>query len=247
MNTALYTSAQSSPSRGSHGATGIVSRADHDFYPTPPEAVRALLSVEQFDGPIWEPACGNGAISRELEAYGLQVISTDLIDRSYGQPDCDFLSGVTTTRLIVENPGIRHIVTNPPYSYRRGIGDQFVGQALRITRQTGGKVAMLLNLGCLAHPTRTSKWRNDPPAAIHIMDDLVCWPNGNRRQAGRYIAEHRYCWIVWTHEPHSGTKVTWLRMADFRGQGSRADSSAFRLYARRLVFPDPAHRQATAP
>ena len=92
-------------------------------------------------------------------------------------------------------------MTNPPYSYRPGIGDKFVGQALRITRLTGGKVAMLLNLGCLAHPLRTSKWLADPPASIHIMDELVCWPNGDRRQAGRYITEHRYCWIVWMHEP----------------------------------------------
>ncbi len=219
MNTALHLSAQSSPERASCGAPRIVTRADHDFYPTPPEAVRALLSVEQFDGLIWEPACGDGAISRELETHGHQVIATDLIDRNYGQADCDFLSSVTTARLLIEKPTIRHIVTNPPYSYRRGIADKFVGQALRITRQSGGKVAMLLNLGCLAHPLRTSKWRNDPPSAIHIMDELVCWPNGNRRQAGRYIAEHRYCWVVWTQDRTGPTKLTWLRMADFRDGG----------------------------
>src|ERR1700674_3667292 len=72
--------------------TEIVFRADPDFYPTPPEAVRALLSVEQFDGTIWEPACGYGAISRELEAHGHSVVSTDLIDRGYGQSGSDFLS-----------------------------------------------------------------------------------------------------------------------------------------------------------
>ena len=32
-------------------------RAAFEFYPTPPEATRALLSVEAFDGSIWEPAC----------------------------------------------------------------------------------------------------------------------------------------------------------------------------------------------
>ena len=52
----------------------------------------------------------------------------------------------STTRTLIEQPQIKHIVTNPPYSYKRGIGDKFVGQALRTTRQTGGKVAMLLNL-----------------------------------------------------------------------------------------------------
>jgi len=41
-------------------------RAAFEFYPTPPEATRALLSVESFEGDIWEPACGDGAISKVL-------------------------------------------------------------------------------------------------------------------------------------------------------------------------------------
>jgi hypothetical protein len=191
----------------------IVLRADHDFYPTPPEAVRALLSVEQFDGPIWEPACGDGAISRELEAHGHSVISTDLIDRGYGQGASDFLSPATAARVMLERPTMRHVVTNPPYG--RGLADKFIGQALRIARNTGGKVAMLLNLGSLAHPTRTSKWLN-PPAAIYALDELVCWPNGNPRQAGRYIAEHRYCWVVWKPEHTGPPRFWWLRTAEFR-------------------------------
>jgi predicted RNA methylase len=199
--------------------TDIVTRADHDFYPTPPEAVRALLSVEQFDGPIWEPACGDGAISRELEVYGHRVLSTDLINRGFGQGGCDFLSSVTSTRIMIEHPELRHVVTNPPYSYQRGIADKFVGQALRVTRATGGKVAMLLNLGSLAHPSRTLKWRNNPPAAIYTLDELVCWPNGNRRQAGRYIAEHRYCWVVWRSAHDGPPRFWWLRTADFRQEG----------------------------
>ena len=59
-------------------------RVPHDFYPTPPEAVRALLSVETFEGSIWEPACGDGAISKVLLEAGHEVVSTDLIDRGYG-------------------------------------------------------------------------------------------------------------------------------------------------------------------
>lgn len=196
--------------------TPTISRTQHDFYPTPPEAVRAPLSVEEFDGAIWEPACGDGAISRELEAHGHRVVSTGLIDRGYGQGECDFLSPATAARVPLEHPELRHIITNPPYGCRRGIGDRFVGQALRVTRATSGKVAMLLNLGSLAHPSRTAKWCNSPPAAIYALDDLVCWPNGNRRQAGRYIAEHRYCWVVWK-PMHSGPpSFWWLRTAEFR-------------------------------
>jgi hypothetical protein len=62
-----------------------------NFYPTPPEGVRALLSVETFDGSIHEPACGQGHISCVLEAAGHEVISTDLNDWAYGDIGIDFL------------------------------------------------------------------------------------------------------------------------------------------------------------
>ena len=222
MNTASFIATKRSPERASQGAPRTVTRPDHDFYPTPPEAVHALLSVEAFDGPIWEPACGDGAISRVLEVTGHNVHSTDLIDRGFGTGGQDFLSPITLARVAVEHPDLKHIVTNPPYSYRPGIGDKFVGQALKFAGLHGGKVAMLLNIGSLAHPGRTMKWRNHPPAAIHIMDDLTCWPYGDRSRAGRFIAEHRYCWIVWEPNHAGPTEVTWLRMAEFREHASIA-------------------------
>ena len=49
-----------------------------DFYPTPPEATEALLNRYEFNRDIWEPACGDGAISKVLDAKGHDVISTDL-------------------------------------------------------------------------------------------------------------------------------------------------------------------------
>lgn len=70
------------------------SRASFEFYPTPPEATRALLSVEEFDGDIWEPACGDGAISEVLKAQGYIVHSTDLIMRGYEDGRLDFLKSV---------------------------------------------------------------------------------------------------------------------------------------------------------
>src|SRR5882757_893058 len=95
--------------RSPFGASGRIhpKRAALDFYPTPPEATRALLSVEQFGGSIWEPACGDGAISSVLTDAGHFVISTDLIDRGYGDGGVDFLSETA--------PRAKHIVTNPPY------------------------------------------------------------------------------------------------------------------------------------
>ena len=82
-------------------------RLPNEFYPTPPEATRALLSVETFEGSIWEPACGEGAIAKELTAAGHTVVSTDLVDYGFGIPRVDFLKEI--------RPRARHIVTNPPY------------------------------------------------------------------------------------------------------------------------------------
>lgn len=59
-------------------------RKEHDFYPTPEIATVRFLEKEKFSGEIWEPACGDGSMSRVLESYGYQVKSTDLIYRGYG-------------------------------------------------------------------------------------------------------------------------------------------------------------------
>ena len=173
-------------------------RARWEFYPTPPEATRALLSVESFDGSIWEPACGRGAISKVLEATGHQVVSTDLIQRDYGVGGIDFLRA-TVSRA-------RHIVTNPPYG--RGLGDQFVQHALKLTAETGGSVAMLLNLASLCHPKRHALWVERPPTVIYALDELVCWPEGDPRQARTSTASQRYCWAVW-QPGHIGRPSFW--------------------------------------
>src|SRR5882724_1020796 len=83
-------------------------RPDNDYYKTPSNATEALLKVEQFDGTILEPACGNGAISKILCDKGYNVISTDLIDRNYGIGGIDFLCNDYVYSA-------DNIITNPPF------------------------------------------------------------------------------------------------------------------------------------
>lgn len=184
-------------------------RVPHDFYPTPPKATRALLSVERFDGPIWEPACGNGAIAKVLITAGHRVVSTDLIDRGWGTAGINFLDET-------ENRA-RHIVTNPPYG--RGLADAFIRKALDFARPVDGTVAMLLDLAGLAHPIRTPFWTRTPPSAIYAIDDLVCFPAG--RESDNFPAFNRYCWVVW--RPHHAGRPSfwWLASARFKQPGER--------------------------
>ncbi len=176
-------------------------RAPYEFYPTPPEATRALLSVESFDGPIWEPACGEGHISKVLAAAGHDVVSTDLVNHGFGEAGRDFLAERTSLA--------RHIVTNPPYG--RGLADAFVRHALKLASSTGGKVVMLLNITSLCHPRRHDFFVAHPPARIYALDECICWPNGNPREATTTIAQQRYCWVVWTPAmPPAETRFAWL-------------------------------------
>lgn len=89
------------------GADHAGEREKDDFYITPLELVRALLAVERFDGLVWEPACGDGAIAEPFKAAGHAVVASDLVDRGYGEARVDFLLGY---RWPSDN-----IVTNPPF------------------------------------------------------------------------------------------------------------------------------------
>jgi hypothetical protein len=115
------------------------------FYPTPPRGIHALLAVETLAGVLWECACGDGAISRVLEAAGYQVISTDLVDRGYGCGGHDFLADHTTV--------VDHIITNPPYGPAPGLSTRFVAHSLTRIRPSG-TVCMLLPINWEAAQSR---------------------------------------------------------------------------------------------
>lgn len=87
-------------------------RAELDFYCTPPVATLGLLSVEKLPGScVWDPSCGDGAISKVLKARGYSVVATDLADRGYGRGGVDFLK----TKVL--RGDCSSIVTNPPFTH----------------------------------------------------------------------------------------------------------------------------------
>lgn len=125
-------------------------RADKDYYATEPAATDWLCRIEQFGGPILEPSCGEGHISRQLMAAGYEVVSRDLADRGFGEV-ADFLSPDNTA-------WDGDIVTNPPYAFAQ----EFVEKALAIIPD-GRKVAMFLKLTFLEGKKRAGLFQNYPP------------------------------------------------------------------------------------
>lgn len=171
--------------------------AQHDYYATPPKAVEMLLELEDFKHIIWEPACGEGHISKVLEAHGHHVISTDLIDRGYGLGNVDFFS-------ISENPG-GDIITNPPYKYAQ----EFVEHALRISEE-GTKIAMFLKIQFLEGKSRRFLFDHHPPTTVYVSSDRIrCAMNGNF-EAETERSATCYCWFIW-HKGHYGpTNIKWF-------------------------------------
>lgn len=161
-----------------------VNRHPEDYYPTHPGATRALLSVEKFDGAIWEPACGEGDMSKVLIAAGYEVISTDLIDRGYGDGARDF--------LMEWNPLAPNIVTNPPFKEAK----MFIDRALQLTT---GKVAMFLRLAFLEGLDRGLWFPTTPLARVWVMSRRVPMQRGRLQEEGDGHGVIAFAWFVFEH------------------------------------------------
>lgn len=171
----------------SHRTAGVAidheNREKDDFYPTPPEGTQALLRVETFSGAIWEPACGDGAISKVLSAAGYDVVSTDLVDRGHGVARIDFLM---EQRSLAPN-----IVTNPPFK----MVAPFIRQALALS---SCKACMLLRLACLEGTERREIFDTSPLARVWVFSRRLSMKRGgfDGETAGGMLA---FAWFVWEH------------------------------------------------
>lgn len=173
-------------------------RDPHDFYPTPLLATQAMLKVESFDGCIWEPACGDGAISRELEKSGFSVLSSDLFGRGYGAHGVDFLK--------TAGPRVANIITNPPFKY----AEAFVKHALALTTR---KVVMLNRLSWLEGRGRyASLFRqgSSPLARVWVFSSRLHFlrsGDADRSGSGGMVA---FAWYVWDHAHSGPVSLDWL-------------------------------------
>jgi hypothetical protein len=174
-------------------------RERDDFYPTPPEATHALLDAEAFDGEVWEPACGDGAISKVLIERGYGVYSSDLIDRGYGEPNIDFLLDYSTEKH-------HNIITNPPFKHAL----EFAAHALRRSTR---KVAMLCRLAWLEGIERREFFRSTPLSRVHVFSKRVHMMRGGESAQSGGGGMVAFAWYVWDHAHEGPPTLNWI-MAD---------------------------------
>ncbi len=177
-------------------------RQQVDYYATDPTTILPLLEREEFNL-IWEPACGEGHLSKELERLGKTVKSTDLINRGYGEGDVDFLMQI--------NPCDYDIITNPPYS----LAQEFVEHALYLQEKSNIenlKTAMFLKLTFLEGQKRKKMFEKRPPRKIYVFSSRQqCAKNGEfERYSGGTGTAIAYAWYVW-HKGFTGKpEIEWI-------------------------------------
>ena len=154
-----------------------------DFYPTPEWATKALLDAERFNGKIWEPAAGNGAMVKVIKEFGYQVHASDIVERNYALDTVDdFLQ---SDRQYAQN-----VVTNPPFN----IAEAFIHKALSIPNLY--KCAFLLKLSFLEGRRRAnSLYGIYPPDRVHVFSSRVTMYKDGAEQKGS--GTQAYAWFVW--------------------------------------------------
>lgn len=163
-------------------------RRELDYYPTPPEATRALLPlIEHWPKKIWEPCCGDGAISKILEGLGWYVFSTDLVDHGYGHTYNDFFDYDVP-------PSPQAIITNPPF----GRADEFIRHANAIGIE---RMALLLKINFWSAKKRLPLWNLWQPYLIAPLTWRLDFTGAG--------APHTDCmWCLWNRDGLMDSNMT---------------------------------------
>jgi hypothetical protein len=192
-------------------------RHPQDWYVEPEWVNDQLFTVEQFEGLVYDPACGMGRIVDAAIKAGLQAIGSDLMDRCGRFAVVDFL---TAPCWAPDN-----IACNPPYGYVPGICEQFVYQALLLAKR---KVAMLLPSGWVQGEDRARWLRQVGLKTVYFICPRPSMPPGPVIEAGVAPGSGTtdYAWYVFERghvgEPTIGWLFHPLTKAERRSNGRRS-------------------------
>ena len=176
-------------------------RNEADFYPTPPNAVYALLKAipecgwEMDDDTLWlEPAVGDGAIIRAVEAYAKNNHSDECWTHYPGWHTCDIRPMETPHKSLKHVTGdfmevydeldgdYSVIITNPPFSLAQEMIDT---TANLMGPFSSTMVIMLQRLDFLGTIKRSEWWQKRLPDWIGVLSERP-FPDACE-----------YAWYVW--------------------------------------------------
>jgi len=184
-------------------------RKPADLYPTPVDGTESLMPVlnalmKSHGNRVWEPACGDGRMSRVLEWHGYDVHSTDLRPHSgYGKAYTDRETIDGGLDFINDDPEkkwgwtpeVDWVITNPPFSH----AEQFILRALSFTPN----VAMLLKQTYWNAASRLPLFDNHRPKLVLPCTWRLAFLEDERGKSPLMDC----CWVVWFDDPKDDGEV----------------------------------------
>ena len=138
-------------------------REKNDFYATDSFAIKIMadkLKEIGVSNNLWECACGKGHLSKPLIELGYDVLSTDIIDRGYGD---------TENFLTSNRKWSGDIITNPPFKDACA----FVEKAMDLL-EIGGKAIFLLKIQFLETVKRAKLFKRCGLKRVIVNSDRIC-------------------------------------------------------------------------
>lgn len=196
--------------KGQNKSTAVMARRREphdslDYFPTPPWATRALFThcIELKGTHIWEPACGDGHMSRPLNEVANTVLASDVNNYGWGHLIHDFLMPFLPPEA--QAPPLDWIITNPPFQ----LAEQFVHRALSLCPRT----AVLVRSAFAESVQRyESLFRDEPPRLVAQFVERVPMVKGAvDKDASSATA---YCWMIWDrsqlYDPRIRSRMMWI-------------------------------------
>lgn len=164
---------------------GASNHAEHerqvdDYYATDPIALELLLEEGIELDSVLEPCCGEGHLSKVMIEDGIDVTSSDLIDRGFG----------SVKSIFDYTEWYGDILTNPPYKDAQKV----IEHCLNIIPD-GRKVVMFLKLQFMESKGRKDFFINSPLKELYVSSSRIkCAINGDFSGGSSAVA---YAWYVW--------------------------------------------------
>lgn len=189
-------------------AEGLAREKD-EFYPTPDEPTAAFLShpeeaarLAEFPV-IWEPAAGDGAMVRILNAFGHKTHASDLIDRGCGAEIRDYFDFTRSTRPA------RAALSNPPFNlvnWRDGKARWLYHALDELDLEY---VALLLPWPFPGAAGLGPFWDKHPPARVYLMRWKIDF-------TGQGAPPMLNGWYIWDRKWKGETVLRMMDRADAR-------------------------------
>lgn len=181
-------------------------REENDFYATDGFAIVKMkdkLKEVGISQRVWECACGNGCLSEPLKELGYDVLSTDIIDRGFGEVE-DFLK--------TDRKWSGDIITNPPFKY----ASDFIEKAIEILSE-GRKAMFLLKIQFVETKKRAELFRKCGLKYVIVNSERICCAmNGDfdlyfNKRNGRYVGGTQlYAWFVFEKGYSGDAKIDFV-------------------------------------